>query len=182
LTGLLKVRYFPAPQQNGLLYSAHLKNFFELNENTSLEWGLSALTGPNDSSRMSSIYGSDLTLKWKPLQLNTYKSLTWQNEIYFGHLGWGEPTGTLHTYGLYSLLSWQFAKRWKVTGRYDYGQDLYDRSKTGWSAAMMFGWYATEFQKIELESSWVAQPGIQAGPGFKLRWIFVIGSHGAHQY
>jgi hypothetical protein len=44
------------------------------------------------------------------------------------------------------------------------------------------GWLATEFQKIEFEGK-LTNPGLgKAYNQFWLRWIFVIGAHGAHQY
>ena len=44
------------------------------------------------------------------------------------------------------------------------------------------GWYATEFQKIEIEAKHTT---VNVEPDYNqawLRWIFVIGAHGAHQY
>ncbi len=182
MNGAIESPVFSTQPQQGLLYSAHLKNFFELNENMTLEIGLSALSGQNDSSDNSHILGGDLTLKWKPLQMNTYKSISWQSEVYLASLGQGS-IGSAQSLGMYSMLSWQFAKRWIATGRYDYSNVIKGNAlKHPWTAALLFGWYATEFQKLEIESSWNNQYSGQNGPGVKLRWIFVIGSHGAHQY
>jgi hypothetical protein len=57
------------------------------------------------------------------------------------------------------------------------------------SASLTFGWLATEFQKIEIEGKYTtmneALPENNNEKNFwqaYLRWIFVIGSHGAHQY
>jgi len=182
MNGAIESPVFSTSPQAGLLYSAHLKNFFELNENITLELGFSALSGTNDSAATSNILGGDLTIKWKPLQMNTYKSITWQSEIYLASLGLGSMERA-QSIGMYSLLSWQFAKRWIATGRYDYSNVFNGNPlKHPWTAALLIGWYATEFQKLEIESSWNSQNTGQNGPGVKLRWIFVIGSHGAHQY
>jgi hypothetical protein len=70
-------------QGNHLVYLGHLKNFWDLSENSTLELGLSGVTGPNDSSLTTNIGAADLTFKWKPVQLNTYHSLTWQSEFFF---------------------------------------------------------------------------------------------------
>ena len=47
---------------------------------------------------------------------------------------------------------------------------------------LTFGWYATEFQKIEIEGKTTASNVEDRNYEVLMRWIFVIGSHGAHQY
>ena len=63
-----------------LLYMGHLKNFFDLTENATLEIGLSALTGPNKYAFSTTMADLDVTYKWKPVQFNTFRSFTWQTE------------------------------------------------------------------------------------------------------
>ncbi len=103
---------------NSFLYLGHLKNFFTLTENATLEIGLTGITGPNDSSRNTNIAAADFTYKWKPVQLNTYKSLTWQSEIFYSNAKYA--SNKMHnSFGLYSFVEDQIAKRWFLTGRYD---------------------------------------------------------------
>jgi len=166
---------------NRLIYLGHLKNFFTLSDNATLELGLTGITGPNDSSRTTSIAAADLTYKWKPVQMNTYRSVTWQSEFYYGHANLMENL-SVNSFGLYSFIQYQLAKRWFLTGRYDYAQKPYDKDIVEQAYSLTGGWYATEFSKIELEGKTtddnVAKRYYQAW----LRWIFVIGAHGAHQY
>ncbi|RMG27102.1 MAG: hypothetical protein D6732_20525, partial [Methanobacteriota archaeon] len=69
------------PEGNKLLYSAHLKNFFDLTENSTLELGFSGITGANDPVGHRTILGGiDLIYKWKPLRRNRYKSFEWTTE------------------------------------------------------------------------------------------------------
>src|SRR5438552_13915019 len=109
---------------NRFIYLGHLKNFFTLSDNTTLELGLTGITGPNDSSRTTSIAAADLTYKWKPVKMNTYKSVTWQSEFYYGHANLLDNF-SINSLGLYSFLQYQLAKRWFLTGRYDYAQKPY---------------------------------------------------------
>ena len=74
---------FARSEGNHLVYLAHFKNFFTLSDNATLELGLTGISGPNDSSRTTNIAAGDLTYKWKPVQLNTYHSITWQSEFYY---------------------------------------------------------------------------------------------------
>ena len=58
---------------NTYLEMAHLKNFFDLSSNATLELGLTGITGANLYDLRTNIGALDLTYKWKPVQFNTYK-------------------------------------------------------------------------------------------------------------
>jgi hypothetical protein len=172
---------FNRGDNNRFIYLGHLKNFFTLSDNATLELGLTGITGPNDSSKNTNIAAADLTYKWKPVEMNTYKSLTWQSEFFYGNAKYS--SGKAHnSFGLYSFIEDQVAKRWFLTGRYDYAQRPYDKDILEQAYSITAGWYATEFQKIEIEAK---HTSVNVEPDYNqawLRWIFVIGAHGAHQY
>ena len=168
-------------ENNHFIYLGHLKNFFTLSDNATLELGLTGINGAGDSSRNTNIAAVDLTYKWKPVQMNTYKSFTWQTEFFYNNATY-TSNKTHHSLGLYSFIEDQVAKRWFLTGRYDYAQRPYDKNIVEQAWSITAGWYATEFQKIEIEGK---HTSMNVGPDFSqawLRWIFVIGAHGAHQY
>ena len=172
---------FHRGDNNRFIYLGHIKNFFTLSDNATLEFGLTGITGPNDSSSNTNIAAADITYKWKPVQMNTYKSLTWQNEIFFGNAKYAANKMS-NSFGLYSFVEYQIAKRWFLTGRYDYAQKPFDKSIVEQAYSLSAGWLATEFQKIEFEGKFTSvnvQPDYNQ---FWIRWIFVIGAHGAHQY
>jgi len=180
-SGLSESPSFYRGDNNHLIYLGHLKNFFTLSDNATLELGLTGITGPNDSSRTTSIGAADLTYKWKPVQMNTYRSVTWQSEFYYGHANLMENL-SVNSFGLYSFLQYQLAKRWFLTGRYDYAQKPYDKNIVEQAYSLTAGWYATEFSKIELEGKTTDDNIENRYYQAWLRWIFVIGAHGAHQY
>ena len=168
-------------ENNRFVYLSHLKNFFTLNDNATLELGFTGISGPNDSSRTTNIGAADITYKWKPLQLNTYKSLTWQSEIFFSNAKYSANKMS-NSFGLYSFLEYQIAKRWFLTGRYDYAQKPYNKNIVEQAGSLSAGWLATEFQKIEFEGKFTTVNVLPDYNQFWIRWIFVIGAHGAHQY
>jgi hypothetical protein len=180
-SGLGESPIFNRGENNRLIYLGHLKNSFTLNENATLEIGLTGITGPNDSSRATNLGAADITYKWKPVKLNTYKSLTWQSELYYSQANY-TSTDSRNSFGLYSFLQYQLAKRWFLTGRYDYAEKPYDRSIVEQAYSLTAGWYATEFSKIELEGKTTDETVGSRYYQAWLRWIFVIGAHGAHQY
>jgi len=166
---------------NRFIYLGHLKNFFTLTDNASFELGLTGITGPNYAASVTNMGTIDLTYKWKPLQLNTYKSLTWQSEFYYSN-AMDSTHAAKNSIGLYSFVEYQIAKRWFLTGRYDYAQDPRDKNIMVNAYSLTAGWLATEFQKIEFEGKLTTHNSLPDYNQFFLRWIFVIGAHGAHQY
>ena len=123
----------------------------------------------------------DLTYKWKPVRLNTYKSFTWQSEAYFSYADTSKSS-TVNSFGMYSLINFQFAKRTFFTGMYSYSNLPYSAEVKENSYSGTIGWYATEFQKLEIEGQGITSNIAKNKFQVLLRWIFVIGTHGAHQY
>ena len=163
------------------LYLAHLKNFWDLSDNATFELGLSGAGGQNDSAFATALAGVDLTYKWKPLQFNTYQSFVLQAEAIWSNkrLSGNE---TMKSWGMYALATYQVGKRWFLTGRFDYS-NLPDNSlfvERAYSGVL--GWYATEFQKIEVEYKATTSKTYPSMNQILLRSLFVIGAHGAHAY
>ncbi len=166
---------------NTWLELAHLKNFFDVSANSTVEVGLSGITGANYFDLRTNIAAIDLTYKWKPLQFNTYKSFTWQSEVYFSNANIPGDT-VVNSFGMYSLINFQFSKRMFFTGMYSYSNKPYSARTKENSYSTTIGWYATEFQKMEIEGEIITGNMEKDQFRIMLRWIFVIGTHGAHQY
>ena len=163
------------------LYVGHLKNFWDLTDNATLELGLSTAGGENDSAFATVLGGVDLTYKWKPLQFNTYRSFLLQAEAIWSNKRL-TGVGTMNSWGMYALATYQIGKRWFLTGRFDYS-NLPDNSsfiERAYSGTL--GWYATEFQKIEMEYKAAMSNAYPTTNQVLLRSVFVIGAHGAHAY
>jgi hypothetical protein len=129
------------------------------------------------------------------VKFNTYKSFTFQNEFYFSKAQFADTTvingntSTVNSIGWYSLINVQVSKRWFVTGRYDYTNKPSSAQFVEQAVSATLGWYATEFQKIELQGKGTFANQYDVANNYEkefaqvfLRWIFVIGTHGAHQY
>ena len=178
---------FERSATNNYLYLAHLKNFWDLSANSTLEFGLTAISGENLNAKITNVGAFDLTYKWKPVQFNTYQSFTFQNEFYYSHAQ--QPIGLVNAIGYYSLMTVQVGKRTFLTGMYNYSNAPDSKAFVQQSGVLTLGWLATEFQKIELETKYTTMNQPLAEFNFEknyskvsLRWIFVIGSHGAHRY
>lgn len=172
---------FSHAENSTFLYLAHLKNFWDVSDNSTLELGFSAANGANDSLRTTQLGGINLAYKWKPLRLNTYRSFSFESELL-----WSKKEITAkkncNSFGLYAFSSYQLAKRWFIMGRFDYS-NIPDNNKwieRGLSAIV--SWHATEFQKLELQLKQVYSNKFSDYKALMLRSVFVIGAHGAHQY
>ena len=69
-----------------------------------------------------------------------------------------------------------------LTGIYSYSNKPYSAGTVENSYSATIGWNATEFEKLEIEGEKITSNTDKTNYQFLLRWIFVIGTHGAHQY
>lgn len=167
---------------NRLVYLGHLKNFIEINENTTLEVGLLATTGPNhEAGRRTDVFAGDMTLKWKPLQRNRYRSLEWISEFLYSKRQEASG-GSINSFGWFTHLRYQPVKRWFFGGMLEYSEyPEFDRfHHRGISGIVQF--YATEFQKFEIQTRYNSGNFFDGYLDLFVRAVFVIGAHGAHQY
>ncbi len=178
---------FARSVKNHYQTTGRFKNFWDLSDNATLEFGLSAATGANITEHTTNVGAVDLTYKWKPVKFNTYKSFTFQNEFYYSNAKF--DSSTVNALGFYSLINVQVSKRSFVTARYDYTNKPTSAQFVEQAVSATLGWYATEFQKIELQGKYTTANESDEANNFEkqvyqvfLRWIFVIGTHGAHQY
>jgi hypothetical protein len=166
---------------NDLTYVGHLKNFFELTDNATLEVGLSALSGVNSQQLATTMGALDLTYKWKPVQFNTDQSFTWQTEALLSKAKLS-ALQTIQSYGAYSFIEYQVQKRSFVGGRFDYSALPASKSMEDRSASLLFRFQPTEFQILALEFTHTNRSYGADVNQVVLRSIFAIGTHGAHAY
>ncbi len=172
-----------------------LKQFFELSDDLSLAWGLSAATAPNPTAvgNRSDIYGTDLYLKYRPLSNASFTIVSLQAEVLYRRRQ--VPEDLLSDVGGYAYLFWRFQPRWAAGARYEYGSVA--RGRTGiaddyldpfWTAdrhrvSANLTFWPTEFSRIRLQGSRDAL-GWQAQPNWAvfLTAEFSVGAHGAHAF
>ncbi len=168
-------------ENSQLSYVGHLKNFFDLSQNSTLEIGFSGANGPNQTAFSTTTGGVDLTYKWKPVQYNVLQSFTWQSELLFSSMRLDEAT-VAKTHGIYSLAEYQFAQRWFVGARYDYSQFPDNGGRRDIAGSILFRFQPTEFQILALEYQYTDRNYDRSSQGVTVRIIFGIGTHAAHQY
>jgi hypothetical protein len=172
---------FTRSEESDFLYLAHLKNFWDLSDNSTLEIGFSAGHGPNDSLLTTFLGGLNITYKWKPLQFKQYKSFEFQTEFLWSDRQILEYQH-IKSFGMYAFVTWQLAQRWFATSRFDYSNLPNNNKWNERALSGIIGWYASEFQKVELQFKRTIINNFYTVNQVMLRSVFVIGAHGAHQY
>ncbi|MCP4679202.1 MAG: hypothetical protein GY854_27695, partial [Deltaproteobacteria bacterium] len=156
---------------------AHLKNYYDVTENTYIELGLSGIWGTNnkrgfiDASdqladedwRHTLAGGVDLTIHWSPLQRAKYRSFTWRTEGYFVHketsslpediaTGWSESDGDRISWGAFSYLDYQLSERWFIGVRSDVAlPTIRIEDELAWDVVPYLTFWQSEFVYMRLE-------------------------------
>ena len=175
---------FAGSQGRDMVYLAHLKNFLDLNEDSSLEFGTSLATGPNDDGHgknRTTLEGIDLIYKWRPLKEGLYKSLTLQNEFLFSQKDQADAK-QVDSWGMYSALQYQFAKRWSVFSRYDFSEfpDYSNRHDNAYSTGLTFA--QSEYCFWRLQFKHTDKDYAKDSNEVWLQCNFGLGPHRKHEY
>jgi len=204
--------------RRSLNYLEHLSGFFSPTANSSIEVGLSATVGrtgpdaeliealsdpnlaapPTPADHLdSAVGGLDVTYKWKPLQMNTYRSFLWQTEWLASrrHVEELQASGSLRpdvvsAHGGYTYVEGQFAKRWRVGARYDLTEMPFDSTARIRGASLVVRFIPSEFQELRFQAESIRRNdpaaalfnGENDDTRLFFEWIPVIGAHGAHKY
>lgn len=171
---------FAGPLNDDFLYLVHSKNLFDLTADLTAELGVSFATGRNgaplDSDDHTHLAGADLTFKWKPAGRELYRTFIWQSEFM-------NASGVNEARGVYSLLRYQFARRWWAQGRYGFftrkgGEDPGDQNRI--SALLAF--VPSEFSTLRLQYNYLDPSQGEVEHQVLLQLNFSMGSHPAHAY
>ena len=206
---------------NGTLFSGehfhvpsflgHIKSYYDLNENTYLEFGLSGMFGLNNRRgyRLASdpasaplreepwmktyVAGGDLTLYWQPLRKAKYQSLTWRSEGYWvlregGSFQERDLVGPAEGryqmgWGVYSYLQYQFNESWFVGVRGDVVSPAAynDGRETWWQVSPYVTFWQSEFVYLRLEARH-GRLGHGRDTRFLLQLNFAAGPHKHEKY
>lgn len=190
---------------NEFYYVTHLKNFFDLTPNSSLEVGLTGLTGDmktrfeeGESDVHANIVGFDLTYRWKPIteKLKPYRSFLWQSEAYFTQvddIDFQDPdTGKINdkedSWGAFTFGEYQLTRRNYVGLRLDYAQALANNSNFEWAISPYWTFWQSDFARWRLQYTHTQRrldsfnPSFSSDDAFMLQATFSIGIHRPHPF
>jgi hypothetical protein len=183
---------FAAYRGKDLLYLGRLSTFANLGESANLSFGVSVADGANGSAQAdttsplealrSTIYGGDVTFRWKNPRRAIYRSLLAQME-------WMERSAEslgvpdVKRSGGFAMAEYQFARRWRLGGRYDWSRSL-DKTVTGTATgALAYLTFApSEFSLVSLQARTQELEDGSTESRYFLKTTFNIGPHGAHPF
>ena len=173
-----------------------VQQFFALNDDWSLLFGLSTAHGPTSTTpdARTEIYGADLYVKYRPISFASAMFVALQLEVIWRRRQ--VPDDLLQDFGGYASLLWRFAERWETAARYELagpprnldGDRTADELDPEWTkerqrVAASLTFRPTEFSRLRLQGS-LDVPDFRPDPEWALVLAaeFGIGAHAAHKF
>ena len=178
---------FTANRRQNVSVVGHLRAYKDLNESMNLDLGASYARGHNEigSNFLTTLYGADATLRWKPLSRAIYNSVLFRNELVWSARDQLSPTNNFQTqraFGLYSSVDYRLNRRWTMGGRFDRSGHATDARLTDTGFSTILTYWPSEFSQIRTQYRF-GNYG-QGGNANELlfQFLFVMGAHGAHPF
>jgi hypothetical protein len=212
---------------SGLTFNGRLRNYLDLTQATNIELSASVLTGRveqpilvsvttpfgvstepatgdvNAVGARQSLFGVDLTYRWRPLQQGLYRSFIFQTEVMHqvnernvavppcaavlvptcSTTSFGGPARDFT--GAYAFARWQVTTRGFVGARYDWVQDPLDPAGEGrnlTAGSGYFEWFPSEFSKLVAAYERYNAPGVEGTNRILLQASFALGPHKPHPF
>jgi hypothetical protein len=166
---------------------AHLKNLWDLNDDTTVELGLSGTAGKNQTNQLGSIIAGDLTFKWRPALGGKYHALIWSTEYLYGQRnGLVDASGNSlrNLGGVASWLQYQFAERWWVQARGEYvGTQRSAAIPVVTKESALIALLPSEFSGLRVQYDYIQDRARSRNDHtVALQYNITIGAHPAHAY
>src|SRR6202521_4484313 len=105
---------FQSHRKSDVSTVAHLRGYRDLNESTNIDLGFSYARGHNElgTNFITSLYGVDATVRWKPLRRAIYHSFVGRSEFIWSQRQ--QAPFEQRAFGMYASGEYQFHRRWFV--------------------------------------------------------------------
>ncbi len=179
---------YDSPDRNSPASLVHLRNLWDLTEETTMDWGVSGTEGNNQYGSYSQVYGSDLTFKWRPLVGGKYNSMIWNTECLWADLK-GDPNGEFQS-GMATWVQYQFAELWWIQARFEDAQaGVQDISaaqqgivQTQKKESVLLALLPSEFSGFRLQYDHLEDGLGTPENKVSVQMNITIGAHPAHSY
>jgi hypothetical protein len=171
---------FDSAHKGNKLLVGRFSNLWDLSSSLTLELGLSAADGKNDGESTTALYGTDLTLKWRPEKGGKYKSFEWASEFLEKDKK-GVVDGKLS--GFVSHFKYQLGQRWYAQYRYDYlGLNKSKSVNPSKRHTGLIAFLPSEFSGIRLQHETIDDGQVENEKRLSFQVNISIGAHPAHAY
>ncbi len=167
-------------------YTAAIKQFFPFNDNHSLFWGVSWQTTPkNENDIQTSLLGTDVYFRYKPVDSSNRTSVTAHNEWILRITDTSNPKDE---WGMFSQVIWQINQNYETALRYEYVSNLENDTVMNehlnlqQRASWQFTFYPSHFSRIRIQNNYSIPKSSDSFWTMMLSFEILTGSHGAHNY
>lgn len=173
---------FTSHQRSDLSFVGRLRGYKDLTESTNLDVGFSYARGHNDvgTNFLTQLFGSDVTLRWKPLRRAVYQNFLWRSEFV-----WSERQqlpAAQRAFGFYTAADYRVNRRWTVGGRYDRSARARNANLTDSGFSAVATYWASEFSQVRAQYRFGRFAEGKDTSELKLQLLFSLGAHGAHPF
>jgi hypothetical protein len=146
------------------------------------------VNGNRFTERERRLVGVDLVMSWKPLRNNQFQAVTWGTEVLYSDnryditdtAGNALPSSAVHSYGLYSYITYKWHRQWSTGVEYEWLEDMVNKqAKTSAYSANMT-WALSHWNQLRLQYTYTdhnAISGLRPDSAVYLQWAWIIGSH-----
>jgi hypothetical protein len=173
---------FKAFQKNDVSTVDHLRAYKDITESTNLDLGLSFSRGHNDAGPnfITSLYGVDATLRWKPLRRSIYHSFVGRSEFIWSQRQ--QLPVEQRSFGYYASADYQLGRRWFLGGRYDNSDRSRFSNLTDKGGSIVLTYWPSEFSQIRGQYEFTKYAEGLNSNQLLMQVIFSLGAHGAHPF
>jgi hypothetical protein len=183
---------FHASERQDVSAVGHLRGYKDLSESTNLDLGISYARGHNalGSNFVTSLYGADATLRWKPLRRAIYNSFLFRTELFWSlrdQLSPLEFFQTQRAFGMYSSAEYRVNRRWTVGGRFDRSGHATNGNLTDTGLSGIVTYWPSEFMQVRGQYRYghlavAPNASFENANELLFQFLFVMGAHGAHPF
>jgi len=180
---------FTSSKRGDLSYVGHLRGYQDITESTNIDIGISYTRGHNGSGIVdnldlgrfrTTLYGTDATVRWRPLRRSIYHSFVGRSEFIWSRRG--QPNGVQSALGYYFSGDYQFARRWFAGIRYDRSKRADDALLTDKGQSAVLTYWPSEFSQLRGQYRRTQYANGPTADEFLMQFQFSIGAHGAHPF
>jgi hypothetical protein len=180
---------FKTSHRGDVSYVGHLRAYHDVSESTNIDLGASYSRGHNpaglvdgiDVGRfMTTLFGVDATVRWKPLTRSIYHSFVGRTEVIWSRRD--QFDGLQRSVGSYVSGDYQLGRRWFVGARYDRSDHADDGALLDSGASALLTYWPSEFSQVRGQ---YRRTHYAVGPTANellFQFQFSIGAHGAHPF
>jgi hypothetical protein len=173
---------FTTTRRQDVSVVGHVRGYKDLSESTNLDLGFSYARGYNDAAAdlVTSLYGVDATLRWKPLRRAIYNAFVARAEFV-----WSDREAGFfaqRAFGFYTSGEYRLNRRWTLGARYDRSARARaaDETDSGFSALLTY--WPSEFSQIRGQYRFARYAEKQDANELRLQLLFTLGAHAAHPF